>query len=34
MQCETVVACRLSPIQKSQLVRLVKGNEIQSFFVV
>jgi magnesium-transporting ATPase (P-type) len=28
MQCETVVACRLSPIQKSQLVRLVKGNEI------
>jgi phospholipid-translocating ATPase len=26
MRCETVVACRLSPIQKSQLVRLVKGK--------
>jgi magnesium-transporting ATPase (P-type) len=26
MRCETVVACRLSPIQKSQLVRLVKGE--------
>ncbi len=34
MQCETVVACRLSPIQKSQLVRLVKGNEIQACFLV
>jgi magnesium-transporting ATPase (P-type) len=34
MQCETVVACRLSPIQKSQLVRLVKGNKKKLCFVV
>ena len=25
-RCSTVIACRLSPIQKSQLVRLVKGK--------
>ena len=29
MRCETVVACRLSPIQKSQLVRLVKGDMLK-----
>jgi phospholipid-translocating ATPase len=29
MRCETVVACRLSPIQKSQLVRLVKGEIVE-----
>ena len=31
MRSETVVACRLSPIQKSQLVRLVKGEQIYQY---
>ena len=26
LKCATVIACRLSPIQKSQIVRLVKGK--------
>lgn len=26
LKCSTVIACRLSPIQKSQIVRLVKGK--------
>ena len=25
-RCDTVIACRLSPIQKSQLVRMVKSG--------
>ena len=26
LECETVIACRLSPIQKSQLVRMMKSK--------
>ena len=33
-QCPTVIACRLSPIQKSQLVRLIKESNFDGKFVL
>ena len=34
LKCSTVIACRLSPIQKSQIVRLVKGKFNWHIFLI